>query len=197
MVTKLLLKSVVIAAAATLFSTQSRAADPDIELLFVQTADGLSVDTDAGTFRLVGVSPQTLYFSDRPNRLAGHITMDAYLEEWTDAPDDFDDDPPNATLSVYESAQAESSLVVVEIFNPVVEGEDITYNYRLIDGKMPENGGIPALFIDRIGPGGGVGAGYHGVGVGARGPGVAGWAGVAARDCAAGGCVDASTSANQ
>lgn len=188
MLTRVFLKSLAIAAAATLFSTQSRAADPDIELLFVQTSEGLSVDADAGTFRLVGVSPQTLYFSDRPNRLAGHITMENYLKEWTEAPDDFNDDPPNATLSVYEPGQAQSSLVVVEILNPVVEGEDLIYSYRLIDGKMPENGGMVALFIDRIGPGGGVGVGYHGVGVGARGPGVAGWAGVAARDCASGGC---------
>jgi len=31
------------------------------------------------------------------------------------------------------------------------------------------------LFIDWIGAGGGVGRGFHGVGVGARGPGVRGW----------------------
>ena len=110
--------------------------------------------------------------------------MDDYLKEWTDAPDDFDNDPPNATLSVYEPGQTESSLVVVEILNPVVDGEDLIYDYRLLDGTMPEGGGLAALFIDRIGPGGGVGAGYHGVGVGARGPGAAGWAGVAARNCA-------------
>lgn len=47
---------------------------------------------------------------------------------------------------------------------------------------------MAALFIDRIGPGGGVGAGYHGVGVGERGPGAAGWAGVAARNCADADC---------
>jgi hypothetical protein len=162
----------------------ARADDADIELLFVQTSEGLEVDAEAGTFRLVDFSPHTLYFSDRPNRLAGHITMDDYLKEWTEAPDDFDDDPPNATLSVYEPGRSESSLVVVEILNPVVDGEDLVYDYRLIDGAMPVGGGMAALFIDRIGPGGGVGAGYHGVGVGARGPGAAGWAGVAARNCA-------------
>lgn len=177
------------AACALSFSPAPAAADDaDIELLFVQTSEGLDVDPEAGAFRLVDISPHTLYFSDRPNRLAGHITMDDYLKEWTEAPDDFDDDPPNATLSVYEPGQSESTLVVVEILNPVVDGDDLIYDYRLIDGAMPEGGGMPALFIDRIGPGGGVGAGYHGVGVGARGPGAAGWAGVAARNCAATDC---------
>jgi hypothetical protein len=166
----------------------ANADDADIQLLFVQTSESLEVNVNAGTFRLVGVSPHILYFSDRPNRLAGHINMENYLKEWTDAPDDFNDDPPNATLSVYEPGHKESSLVVVEILNPVVNGDDLTYEYRLIDGRMPENGGMAALFIDRIGPGGGVGAGYHGVGVGARGPGVTGWAGVAARNCADGDC---------
>lgn len=173
------------ACALCLGPTTAAAGDPDIELLFVQTSEGLEVDAEAGAFRLVGISPHTLYFSDRPNRLAGHITMDDYLKEWTEAPDDFNDDPPNATLSVYEPGQNQSSLVVVEILNPVVDGDDLVYDYRLIDGAMPASGGMAALFIDRIGPGGGVGAGYHGVGVGARGPGAAGWAGVEARNCAA------------
>jgi hypothetical protein len=182
-----ILKCLAVAVSVAITPLPGRAEETPV-FLFVQTADDLVVDRAAQTFRLVDVSPHTLYFSDRPNRMAGHITMDAYLKEWTDAPDDFDNDPPNATLSLYEPGQAESSLVVIEILDPVVDGEDLIYSYKLIDGKMPEGGGMPALFIDRIGPGGGVGAGYHGVGVGARGPGAAGWAGVAARDCASGGC---------
>lgn len=148
--------------------------DETIEFLFVQTAENLAVDPATLTFRLVNVSPQTLYFSNRPYRVAGHLKMDDYLEEWSDAagPDNLSADPPNATLSVYGPGQTESTLVVVEITDPVVEGDDLTYSYKLIDGTMPELGGHAALFIDKIGPGGGVGLGYHGVGVGRRGPGV-------------------------
>ncbi len=36
---------------------------------------------------------------------------------------------------------------------------------------MPKSGGVTALFIDWIGVGGGIGRGYHGIGVGLRGPG--------------------------
>ena len=56
--------------------------------------------------------------------------------------------------------------------NPKIEGADLIYNYRLIEGKIPAAGGATALFIDWIGVGGGVGPGFHGVGVGRRGPGV-------------------------
>jgi hypothetical protein len=61
---------------------------------------------------------------------------------------------------------------VVEITHPVIDGKDLVYSYKLIEGTMPKGGGATALFIDAIGVGGGVGPGFHGVGVGARGPGV-------------------------
>ena len=51
--------------------------------MFVQSAENLKVDPAASTIRLVKVNQQTLYFSDRPQRIAGHITMADYLKEWT------------------------------------------------------------------------------------------------------------------
>jgi hypothetical protein len=64
----------------------------------------LKVYPVAKTIRLVNVNKQTLYFSDRPNRIAGNLTMAAYMDEWTAraGKDNFANDPPNATLSVYE-----------------------------------------------------------------------------------------------
>lgn len=152
--------------------TAAVAADPKVQLMFVQSSESLRADDK--TLRLVNVSPQTIYFTDRPVRMAGHITMPAYLKEWTAAagPDNFSKDPPNATLSVYEPGNAANTLTVVEISHPVVEGKDIVYRYKLIEGKVPTKGGATSLFIDWIGPGGGVGAEFHGVGAGGRGVGV-------------------------
>jgi hypothetical protein len=150
----------------------ARAADqPKPQLMFVQTADDFRAD--GKTLRLVNVSKQTLYFSDRPVRIAGHITMPNYLKEWTSAAgaDNFSKDPPNATLSVYEPGKNENALTVVEISHPVVDGNDLVYTYKLIEGTMPKAGGATAIFIDWIGVGGGVGPGFHGVGVGGRGVG--------------------------
>ena len=96
-----------------------------------------------------------------------------YLKEWSAkaGKDNFGADPPNGTLSVYEPGQPDSTLVVVKLTNPVADGADLVYNYKVINGTMPANGGQAALFIDWIGVGGGVGFGYHGVGVGRRGVG--------------------------
>jgi hypothetical protein len=145
-----------------------------VQLMFVQTAEDVRVDPAKKTLRLVNVNRQTLYFSDRPNRIAGNLTMAAYMDEWKAGagPDNFASDPPNATLSIYEPGRQNNTIVVVEISNPVIDGEDLIYNYKLIEGSLPKSGGTTALFIDWIGVGGGVGLGFHGVGAGARGVGV-------------------------
>ena len=162
-----------VAAMASMAAAQKTSNKPSEapQLMFVQTAENLKVDPAKSTFRLVKVNQQTLYFSDRPQRIAGHIKMADYLKEWTAqaGKDNFKADPPNATLSVYEPGQADSTLVVVELTNPVVEGADLVYTYKIINGKMPAKGGATSLFIDWIGVGGGVGFGYHGIGVGRRG----------------------------
>jgi hypothetical protein len=84
----------------------------------------------------------------------------------------FQQRPTNATLSVYESGRHENTLAVVKISHPVIDGKDLVYSYKLIEGAMPKAGGATALFIDWIGVGGGVGPGFHGVGAGARGVGL-------------------------
>ena len=143
-----------------------------VQLMFVQTAEDLKAD--GNTLRLVNVGQQALYFSDRPVRIAGHLTMPAYMDEWKagEGPDNFGANPPNATISVYESGNHENTLAVVKISHPVIDGKDLVYNYKLIEGAMPKGGGATALFIDWIGVGGGVGPGFHGVGAGARGVGL-------------------------
>ena len=167
-----LLAAAVVLVMAALATTSAIAAEAP-QLMFVQSAEDLKVDAAKSTFRLVKVNQQTLYFSDRPQRIAGHIKMADYLKEWTAkaGKDNFGADPPNATLSVYEPGKAENTIVVVKLTNPVVDGADLIYSYKVLDGTMPANGGPTALFIDWIGVGGGVGPGFHGVGVGGRGVG--------------------------
>jgi hypothetical protein len=161
-------------ALAAIAPSVATAEDAKPQLMFVQTADKVEIDTAAQTLRLVDVGPQTLYFADRPERIAGHIKIDAFMEEWTSkaGADNFGADPPNATLSVYEPGKDNNTITVVEISNPKVDGSDLVYTYKVIEGTLPAGGEATSLFIDWIGVGGGVGFGYHGVGVGLRGPGV-------------------------
>jgi hypothetical protein len=164
-------------AACATTSTSSNPSSEKVQLMFVQIAEDVKVDPATSTFRLVKVNQQTVYFSDRPVRIAGHINMAAYFKEWTSkaGKDNFGADPPNAVLSVYEPGQSDNTLAAVRITNPVVDGADLIYSYKLIEGKLPAVGGATSLFIDWIGVGGGVGRGFHGVGVGFRGPGWRGW----------------------
>lgn len=141
------------------------------QLMFVQIAEDLRVDAARSTLRLVKVNPQTLYFSDRPKRIAGNLTTADYLKTWKEGRDSFNADPPNATLSVYEPGRSDPTLVVVTLMKPVVDGADLLYTYKIVEGAMPANGGQTSLFIDWYGVGGGVGPGFHGVGVGRRGVG--------------------------
>ena len=90
--------------------------------------------------------------------------------------DSFGKDNPNAALSVFEPGSPNNTLVVVEISNPVVDGKDIVYSYKLLDGTMPAKGGESTLFIDWVAARPGVGAGGVGrPGVGVGGPRGVGW----------------------
>jgi len=65
---------------------------------------------------------------------------------------------------VYAPGQGTNTLMVVEISHPVVDGKNLVCRYKLIEGKVPTAGSATSLFIEWIGPGGGVGLGFHGVG---------------------------------
>ena len=167
----LLAAAAVLAGCAGSQAPGTSAGGSQAQLMFIQTAEDLRVDAARSTLRLVRVNSQTLYFSDRPQRIAGNLTMADYLKTWKDGRDNFGADPPNATLSVYEPGRADQTLVVVTIMKPVVDGADLLYTYKIVQGTMPANGGATSLFIDWYGVGGGVGPGFHGVGVGRRGVG--------------------------
>ena len=72
-----------------------------VEEMFVQVASG-SKSSD-GVLTLSGVSPATLYFSDRPERVVGHMTNEQFVEGWSLGDDNFAADPPNAVLSYIDA----------------------------------------------------------------------------------------------
>ena len=89
----------------------------EVEYMFAQTARGLAVDPGAMT--LQGVSPSTLWFSDRPHRLTGHIATSDFVGSWGEGDDSFAADPPQrAALDLHRRRSARcgggSSRTVVE-----------------------------------------------------------------------------------
>jgi hypothetical protein len=122
------------------------------ELLFVQSAAGVEIGDGGRTLTLKGVGPTTLFFADRPLRIAGHYRMAEYLDFWKAGPESFHKDPPNATLSTFQKGRDDLSEVVVTLRNPRLSGNDLTYDVTVISGKLPPRDAGPAsLFIDIIG----------------------------------------------
>ena len=72
--------------------------------MFVQTAG--AVTSDGTTLTLKDVTPSTLYFSDRPKRIVGHMTTVDFVDLWAEGDNNFEEDPPNAVLSFLESARS-------------------------------------------------------------------------------------------
>jgi hypothetical protein len=126
---------------------ENQAATNEIEALYVQTAHGISYAN--GKLTLHGLAPTTLFFSDRPDRVTGHVSSEEFVGSWDKGDESFASDPPNAALSIFHEDGV--SDVVVELKNPVLKGTQLTYVVDILDGEMPAVGGPSSLFIDVIG----------------------------------------------
>ena len=122
--------------------------DKRVPMLFVQTAKGATLVN--GKLTLMGVSPMTVYFSDRSTRVAGHIATSEMVPLWSEGKDSFLKDPPNATLSTF-TTDGKVADVVVELKNPGLDGDQMTYDVRVLQGKLPDNAAAASLFVDVVG----------------------------------------------
>ena len=59
----------------------------EIEALFVQTAAAMT--SDGASITLLGLSPSTLYFADRPQREVGHMSSRQFVEIWGEGDNSF------------------------------------------------------------------------------------------------------------
>jgi hypothetical protein len=123
------------------------------ESMFVQTAR--RVTSDGATVTLHDVTPATLYFSDRPQRVVGHMTTADFVDLWDEGDNSFATDPPNAVLAFVEagadaSTDAPADAVVV-ITEPVLGDGQLSYTIDVLEGTVPTQGGPVTLFIDPFG----------------------------------------------
>ena len=115
--------------------------------LYAMSASSGKVDGDRITFERV---PLVVYFSDRPNRLAGQLSLQVFAQGWDQGSDSFRADPPNATLSILTEDGLNN--VVIEISEPdakIKEGS-ISFKVRVLEGELPKSFGTATLFIDSV-----------------------------------------------
>ena len=123
-------------------------ADSDVEYMFAMTAERFGVNLD-GRITLHGVSATTLFFSDRPYRLTGHITTEDFVSQWGIGNDNFAENPPNALLSIFEPDAVND--VVVILTEPELSNGGLSYAVQVTDGDLVAADGPVSLFIDMIG----------------------------------------------
>lgn len=119
------------------------------ESMFVQTAQGLT--SDGSTVTLKGVTPSTLYFSDRPQRIVGHMATTDFVDLWAEGDNSFEEDPPNAVLAFLEPGDEVPEDAVIVIRDPRLENGQLSYSIELLEGSVPRQAGPVTLFIDPFG----------------------------------------------
>ena len=119
------------------------------DFLFVQTAKSLSFDKSTNKLTLNGISSTTLFFSDRPERIAGNMKTSAFVPFWSTGKDSFLKDPPNADISILEGDKLQQVVVVLQA--PAIKNDTLTYTVKVLQGEMPARGDDVSIFIDIIG----------------------------------------------
>jgi len=143
---------------------ESQAVEKPIRYMFVQSAHAgsfVSVEGEENLYILTleGVSPQTIAFSDRPERVVGQVPMQQFLDGLGFSPEN----PPNAAIEILEGDE-EGDVIVCELLDPIYDaaGKTLQYTVSILeepnhsyaiynerhDQSLPEHFGPAALFID-------------------------------------------------
>jgi hypothetical protein len=141
-----LLGLMALASSATADMTETIARhEKDTSWLFISSANGLSFD--GTTVTLSEVSPHIVMFSDRPRRVAEAVPVQAFVDGWTKGGDEsFQKDPPNAGFTVW--ADGAYQVSVVEISDPVYDGQKLSFKVKPVEGQLPKSGEHTSVFID-------------------------------------------------
>ena len=113
------------------------------EFLYVLSASSGSLEGE--TLRLTDI-PMVVYFSDRPSRIAGHMSLKDFLQSYNKGSDSFKADPPNGILSVYTPKGNDN--IVVEIRNLELKGNVLICSVRILEGNAFSSFKNASLFID-------------------------------------------------
>lgn len=82
-----------------------------------------------------------IYFSDRPNRVAGHMELSKFPGIWKEK------EETTKRCAILSIVRPEEEIVV-ELSNPIIAGNNITFTYKNIPIDFPKKFSACALFID-------------------------------------------------
>jgi len=134
---------------STLAQQPTPASPKEADFLFVQSAKGMKFNKAKSMLTLTGVSPVTIYFTDRPERIAGNMKTTRFIPFWSEGKDSFKANPPNADISLIEGNDLRQ--IIVELQNPILKDDALSYTVKILQGDMPTKGADVSVFIDIIG----------------------------------------------
>ena len=109
---------------------------------------GTSGSLDGDTLTLNGV-PNVIYFSDRPARKAGHLSLEKFVDSWNKGSDSFKTDPPNATLSVLNKEGAQD--VVVELMSVEQKNGSVVFKVAVLEPRtLAGSFKTATVFVDSL-----------------------------------------------
>lgn len=151
-----------VAAAATLALRNAAAqsstpeAGEDVDLLFVQAAasGALAPSAQGYTLSFRHDAGQTVYFSDRPERLTGLVSTAEMIAHWP-----FENQSqPNAALAISNAEDENATVLIGVLSNPVWDAGPATlsYDFSMLSDDIPAGSPTPVpssfdaatLFID-------------------------------------------------
>lgn len=118
-----------------------------VEYLFVQHSEQVSLED--GVLTLDGIGESVLFFSDRPQRIAGRESLANFLDAWHRGEDSFEVNPPNAVLTIVRDGEPRDLVVVLR--DPVLTGDTLAYTVDVLKGPQAGTGDYASLFIDAFG----------------------------------------------
>ena len=122
-----------------------------VSWLMVQNAEGVSFVFDdavdaacpeeafwSGTMTMTGADEETLFFSDRPHRLAAYAITSEFVEVFDEAFAPDSGGYPNAVLNWEDAATSEQRAVVVELSSPGFDASTSTLVYSVCGLRMDD-----------------------------------------------------------
>jgi hypothetical protein len=156
------------AAVASKAVTSQQGAKPTT-YMFVQTAKKGTFHSEPAEgskvqeyeLRLEGVEAETIYFSDRPARIAGTVANQKFLDGIGFEPSN----PPNAAVVLSNPVSKSQDVIIAQLLNPRYDADAATLTYDVIvmknykgrglqhwvemaDPSLPESFSTVSLFID-------------------------------------------------
>jgi hypothetical protein len=115
--------------------------------LAIQTAEDATYDGQRLTLHKTNGS--VVLFTDRPYRTAESMSNKRFISAWDKGgKHSFAKEPPNAAVSMTVDGKVSSAVVVLS--EPRLQGTDVSYSVRVLEGSLPRDGKAVSLFIDDV-----------------------------------------------